>query len=223
MRAGMSPPGGRGTHAPAGHGSEVYRRRVNARGSVPGMRTDCRRSPMDGCSAEAATGASTTRSRSRGRPAAPAIGPSERRTCGRGALRGRGSTCSPGVTGGAHHGDDLRDARRGSRVALVPCCVAGGRRGSRASSLGTADGPRHQQHLGHDPSSGSKTSHQNRGREQLRTPLEASRAALRANESASLRGGASESHGERAQSATRPAFYRSSATVCGRCGGGAST
>src|SRR3954452_13922185 len=39
--------------------------------------TDCRRSRMDGCSAEAASGASTTRSRSRGRPAGPTIGPAE--------------------------------------------------------------------------------------------------------------------------------------------------
>ena len=41
--------------------------------------TDCRRSRMDGCSAQAAAGASRTRSRSRGRPAVPSIGPAEAR------------------------------------------------------------------------------------------------------------------------------------------------
>ena len=79
MRAGMSPRVGRGTHVPAGRGSEAWRSAVNGRGSVPGMRTDCRRSRMDGCSAQAAAGASRTRSRSRGRRAVPSIGPAEAR------------------------------------------------------------------------------------------------------------------------------------------------
>ena len=72
--------------------------------------------------------------------AAPRRRPSARLSAGRAGgarLRGRGSTCSPGVTGGAHHGDDLRDARRGSpgsagpllrggRPAWKPGIVAGG-------------------------------------------------------------------------------------------------
>jgi hypothetical protein len=101
------------------------------------MRTDCRRSRMDGCSAKAVTGASTTRSRSRGRPAAPAIGPSERRTCGRGAppwawehlqpwrdrrrtSRRRSPRRSAGFAGSA--GPLLR----GGRPAWKPGIVAGG-------------------------------------------------------------------------------------------------
>ncbi len=47
----------------------------------------CRRSRMDGGSAQAATGASTTRSRSRGRPAAPTIGPAEARAEQAGGFR----------------------------------------------------------------------------------------------------------------------------------------
>ena len=68
------------------------------------------------------------------------------------------------VAGGAHDGDDLLDGRRIGRVAhaLVARRAAGvepGHRRRRAAATGGIE-----QQLGHDPSSGSETSREHRGR-----------------------------------------------------------
>jgi hypothetical protein len=72
---------------------------------------------------------------------------------------------SASVAGRAHHGDDLLDGWRVRRVAvsLVAWRAAGVEAGHRRRGPSPTGGIEHQ--LGHDPSSGSKTSREDRGTE----------------------------------------------------------